>query len=365
MLPRTEADVAEIVRGRTEPVRIEGGGTKTLEPPTAAEVLSTTELSGIVRYDPESLTLVVRAGTAVKEIEDSLAGARQRLGFEPPDWRALMGLGGEATIGGVIAANHSGPRRVQGASARDHLLGVRFVDGTGEVVRNGGRTLKNVTGYDLVRLVSGSRGSLGILTEVAVKVQPDTDQATVCLSDIAPDASVAAMTAALGSPFDVSGAAWLPGEGCLIRVEGLAGSVAYRSGKLAALLSVHGPARIERDPERGRTVWDAVGGVRPFAGKRGDVWRFSVPPGDAPGLVARLRAEVMLDWGGGLVWALVPPGTDARALARPYRGHATLVRAAPETKARLAVFEQMGPVPARLADGIRRRFDPKGLFSTP
>ncbi len=345
-----EADLAEAIRGARAPLAVRGGGTR-----GGAAAGLEVAISGISLYEPGALTLIAGAGTPLAEIEAALAAEGQRLPFEPARWGGLLGLAGESTIGGVVAANVSGPRRVQAGACRDSLIGVRFVDGTGTVVKNGGRVMKNVTGYDLVKLMAGSHGALGVLSEVAFKLLPAAPaQATVAM-DLAPGAAVAALAAALGSPFDVSGAGWLPGVGAIVRVEGLARSVAYRAERLTALLAPFGARQIE-----GAGLWADLAEVRPFHGRAGDLWRLSIRPSQAPEVVARITAaggEVVLDWGGGLVWARMPEGADLRALAAPYSGHATCLRgAAPR-------FEPEPAAVAALSRALRARFDPRGIFT--
>lgn len=349
----SEIHLSEILRGTSVPVHPIGGGTRGVTAAANAEPLSLAALSGLVLYEPETLTLVARAGTPLAMIEQALADQKQQLAFEPPDWRRLLGSQGIPTIGAVIAANLSGPRRVQAGAARDACLGVRFVDGTGAIVKNGGRVMKNVTGYDLVKLMAGSWGSLGILTEVSLKVLPAPEAvATVVLHDQSLPQSVRQMAQALGSPWGVTGAARLPDGTVGLRLEGLAGSVAQRAERLADRL---GASKVVG----GAWHWDDVRDVQPFHGRKGDVWRFSVPAGDAPAIAARLGEETVLDWGGGLIWTLLPEGTDARALAAPYRGHAMLVRAAPETRKALARFEPEDTAVAALTSGLRAKFDPQ------
>ena len=364
MKPADEAELAEAIRQANGPLRIRGGGTRDVGRPVAGETLDMSNLTGITRYEPGSLTLVARAGTPLAEVEAALAAERQRLPFEPGDWRGLLGTAGEPTIGGVVAANVSGPRRVQAGACRDSLIGVRFVDGTGTVVSNGGRTMKNVTGYDLVKLMAGSWGTLGVLTEVSFKVLPLAGTEATLIVDVPGAAqAVGAMTSALTSPYDVTGAAWLPGTGALIRVEGFAGSVAYRSGELAKRLASFGPVRVETDADAHSALWTGIRDAAPFHGQHGDVWRISVRPSDAPELVARIAGQVLLDWGGGLIWALVPEGTDLRADLGPLTGHATLIRASEDTRRRIAPFHPEAPPVAALTRGLRAKFDPRGILN--
>ncbi|MBW6507223.1 MAG: FAD-binding protein, partial [Rhodobacteraceae bacterium] len=321
----------------------------------AGVVLEAGGLAGVRLYEPAALTLVVGAGTPLAEVEALLAGSRQRLGFEPAHWGALLGAAGQSTMGGVVAANVSGPRRLQAGACRDALIGVRFVDGRGEVIKNGGRVMKNVTGYDLVKLMAGSWGRLGVLSEVAFKLQPAAlAEATLLLEGVSAGEAVAAMAAALASPYEVSGAGWMPGVGAMLRLEGLAESVAYRVARLSAHLARFGAVRVERGGSA--ALWRALGEVAPLRGLAGAIWRFSVKPSEAPGIVARLGCPAVLDWGGGQIWAVLPEGVDARAKAAPYCGHATLMRGPG------AVFEPEAAGVAALSAGIRAKFDPRGIF---
>lgn len=350
----SEAEAADLIRGATAPLRIVGGGTRFIGD-SAGTPLETSGMAGIVLHDPGALTLVARAGTPLAEIEAALAAERQMLAFEPPDYGGLLGRSGSSTIGGVVAANASGPRRLAGGAARDSLIGVRFVDGTGMVVKNGGRVMKNVTGLDLARLMAGARGTLGLLTEVAFRVLPLPEQmATLILPATDPAKAVAAMAAAMGSPFDVTGAAWMGGE-VLLRIEGFAASVDYRAKALVQRLGLAG------EVEQGAARWASVRDGATFQDKQGDVWRLSVKPSDAPALIAKAGAEaVVLDWAGGLIWLLVEPGLDLRARIGPFGGHATRIRG------------DIGPIPtfhpepapvAHLTAGLKAQFDPKGLLN--
>jgi glycolate oxidase FAD binding subunit len=361
--PQDEAELAEVIAEAGAPLCIEGGGTRGFG--GAGEVLSTSGLTGIELYEPGSLTLVAKAGTPVAEIEQILAAEGQRMAFEPMDMRGVLGTSGVATIGGVFATNSSGPRRIQGGAARDYLLGVRFVDGSGQVIKNGGRVMKNVTGYDLVKLMAGAHGTLGVLSELSLKVLPNPE-AVVTVSVAVADLTVAvrAMSAALGSPYDVSGAAYDPHTGLVhVRLEGFARSVAYRQEKLATELAGFGTVATDPGSE---VLWQGIRDVAGFHGRVGDVWRISVRPSDAPLLAPMLEAEALqFDWGGGLIWALCDAGADLRArMAQAgVAGHATLVRGSAETMTRLGRFQpQVAPLEA-IAKGLRQRFDPKGLLN--
>lgn len=353
MRPETETELCEIIRGAAGPLAVRGGGTRGRA--VAGAVLETGGISGIRLYEPGALTLVAAAGTPLAEVEAALAAEGQRLAFEVPDLRAVLGRVGVSTLGGVVAENAAGPRRVQVGACRDFCLGVQFVDGRGDLIRNGGRVMKNVTGYDLVKLLAGSRGQLGVLTEVALKVLPRPEtEATLCLPGLSDAQAVAAMAAALGSPYDVTGAAHLPGQGTFLRVEGFEGSVRYRAGQLAAVLRGFGVVEEVAGP------WAAIRDVAALVDVPGDLWRLSVRPSDAPGLVARMGADaVVYDWGGGLIWARLAPGCDLRARLGDFVGHATclsggdaLAEPAPE------------PAPvAALATRLRAAFDPRGIFA--
>ncbi|HBZ42842.1 MAG TPA: 2-hydroxy-acid oxidase [Maritimibacter sp.] len=364
-----EAELADVVAGANGPLRVQGGGTRDVGAPVLGEVLSVSGLDEVVLYEPGSLTLVVGAGTPLEKIDRLLASERQRLAFEPMDHRVLLGTAGTSTIGGVVAANVSGPRRVQAGAARDFTLGARFVDGQGRIIKNGGRVMKNVTGYDLVKLMAGSRGTLGVLSEVSLKVQACPEVETTLVAEgLSPEAGVAKLSAALGSPFDVTGAAQEVGGRTMVRLEGLSESIAYRarelmSGVLAGFEKVDG--------EASSALWTEVRDVAMLADRPGAVWRVSVKPTDGPALLAALGTRVeaaLMDWGGGLLWLLMPDVGDAGAevvrteIAR-LGGHATLVRATAETRAKVDVFQPQAPGVAALSRALKQNFDPRGILN--
>ncbi len=359
LAPRDEAELAEMIRAARGPLAVGGGFTR--GPAADGERLTTAGISGIVLHEPGALTLVARAGTPLALVERTLAEAGQRLAFEPMDLRPLLGTSGEPTLGGVIATNAAGPRRVQAGAARDVLLGMRFVDGTGMAVSNGGRVMKNVTGLDLARLLAGSHGTLGVVTEVALKVLP-APEATLTLAfrglDIAP--AVAALSTALGSPFEVTGAAHDPEAAVTrLRLEGFASALPTRAERLAQLLARFGTATIEEGPG----PWAAIRDAADLAARPGDVWRLSLRPSEAAATLARAGGVQRLDWGGARARVLLPEGTDLRARLGHRGARATLVRAAPETRARLGAFPPEAPAVAMLSRRLRERFDPRGVLN--
>ena len=384
--PDSESAASEIVREhfrKRKPLRIAGGGTRPVgNSVDAAQTLSTGGLSGITLYEPGALTLVAEAGTLLETIGDALSAEGQHLPFEPADYRALLGTRGNSTIGGVVAAGVSGPRRIQAGSTRDSLIGVRFVSGEGEIIKNGGRVMKNVTGYDLVKLMCGSHGTLGILTEVSFKLLPRPQATgTVMVTGLDDRAAVTALLKALGSPFDVTGAAHLQkGEDgkplTLIRCEGLPESVGYRSGRLkdmlAPLLPASAELAIESDPARNAGIWKQVRDVEPFAARKGGVWRLSVKPSDGPDVVSeiagKLGCEALYDWGGGLVWLLADAADgEAAAVIRgavdARGGHATLFRRNTPGNGSVETFHPEQPRIAAISQNLRRQFDPAGILN--
>ncbi|WP_439507956.1 FAD-binding protein [Yoonia sp.] len=359
MTPETEEALAQMIVAADGPLRIVGGGTRPIGRATGA-ALSLAGMAGITLYEPGALTLVAKAGTPLAEVQARLAAENQRLAFEPMDHRALLGTSGEPTIGGMVAANVSGPRRITVGACRDFMLGVRFVDGAGHIVKNGGRVMKNVTGYDLVKLLTGSYGTLGVLTEVSLKVLPDVEtQATLVLDGLDDATAVAAMAAALSSPFEVTGAAHDPAAGrTLLRLEGFAASVAYRAQALAGVVAPFGSAKVLDDKAASAALWAAIRDVTAFAGQQGCVWRLSVKASDAPALVAKAGARaVIYDWAGGLVWLLADG--DLRARLGDFKGHATLIRG----QAHVPVFQPEPAPVAALTAGLRAKFDPRGIFN--
>jgi glycolate oxidase FAD binding subunit len=389
--PATAEDVRDLVASAVEretPLELVAGASKRGlgRPVQAAVALDLSGLTGVVLYEPEELVLTARPGTPIAEIDALLTQRGQMLAFEPPDLRGLLGAGGTPSLGGAIACNLAGPRRVKAGAARDHLLGFHAVSGRAERFKSGGRVVKNVTGYDLSKLICGSYGTLAALTEVTVKVLPAAERIrTVLVYGLDDAAAIRALTQAAQSPHEPSGLAHLPqpiaariaidyvgssGKAVTaIRVEGPGASVAPRTAALRALLAPYG-ATEELHSTRSLAFWAALRDVAPLAAGGRQVWRLHVAPGAAAGVVERiarqLDVEAFYDWAGGLVWLALAPRDDAgaaivRAAAAP--GQAILVRAAAEVRARVPVFEPQPAALAALSARVAEAFDPKRILN--
>lgn len=369
--PATEAELSEMIAAATAPLEIIGTGTKRQlgHPVQASATLDLSGFTGVIAYEPEELILDVAAGTPLAEIEAMLGQRGQQLAFEPPDLSALLGAAHSGSIGGLVASNLSGPRRIKAGAVRDHILGVHGVTGAGRVFKAGARVVKNVTGYDMPKLVTGSWGTLAAITSVILKVlpAPETEE-TVVLRGLDDAQAVEAMSRAMQSPCEVSSAAFVPGEAAYLRLEGIAPSVAYRRDQLGKILR----RPIEVMAEKSSAArWKAIRDGLMFAEKpHHPLWRISVAPSDSPGIIRTLRDKLdiryLFDWAGGLVWLEVPPAPDAgEALVRGSftAGHATLIRAPEATRAAVAVFQPQAPALAALSGRVKEAFDPRHVLN--
>jgi glycolate oxidase FAD binding subunit len=375
------------------PLEIVGHGSKrgVGRPVQAEYTLDLSGLAGVTLYEPAELVLSARAGTPVAEIERLLDNHNQMLAFEPMDFGPLFGNPrGRGTIGGVLAANASGPRRVKAGAARDHVLGVHAVSGRGEAFKSGGRVVKNVTGYDLSKGLAHSWGTLAVVTELTFKVLPRPEAAaTLVMAGLDDETAVRVLCEAMGTPWEVSGAAHLPEAvvaevpdaafatggraATLVRLEGFAPSVAYRSEKLKALFTAHGDvAVLETEPSE--IVWRDIRDAALFDSLASPIWRVSVAPSAGPRVVAALTemhtARCFYDWSGGLVW--IEAEAEARdglaheirmAVATAGGGHATLVRGSPALRNAISPFEPQPAPLAALSRRLKEQFDPRGILN--
>lgn len=387
-MPPTLADLTDAIRAGT-PLRIAGADSKAGfgHAVTAAATLSLAGLDRIITYEPEELVLVAEPGLPLAVLRTTLAARNQALAFEPPDLGPLYGRpAGQGTLGGVVACALSGPGRLRAGACRDHVLGITALSGRGELFRSGGRVVKNVTGFDLPKLLTGAHGTLGVMVEIVVKVLPAPPVSrTLVLAGIDGADATRAMADALGSAAEVTAAAWtpanLPLDGLLpdrtpcvlLRLDGVAASVTARLASLERLLGGWAAMGVlDRGESAG--LWAALRDAAPLAARPAlDVWRLSVPPMAGMGVLAAVQAQVprlqgWLDWGGGLVWLGLPPGlADAGAAivrgAVGDDGHATLMRAADAVKQTVPVFHPPAPALAALTRRVKAQFDPGNLLN--
>jgi glycolate oxidase FAD binding subunit len=396
--PGTVRELGEVISwaaAEEQPIEIVGGGSKRGigRKAQVQHVLDLRRLSGIGAYEPAELVITAAAATPLAEIEAALSASGQMLAFEPVDWRALVDSEASAqTIGGVVACNLSGPRRIKSGAARDHFLGFHAVNGRGEVFKSGGKVVKNVTGYDLCKLMAGAYGTLGVLTELTLKVLPRPEVTrTVLLLGLSDVDAVSALANALNSPHEVSGAAHVParlvrqsavaeiagagGPVTALRVEGPEPSVIHRCLELRESFGGAG----ELDPEASGRFWREIGNVSLLTEPRERaIWRISVAPSSGPAigevLARQLDADCFYDWGGGLVWvavgtvqkdcgAAVVRAAVANAVGNWGGGHATLIRGAESVRAVVDVFEPLAPPLAALSARVKESFDPRRILN--
>jgi glycolate oxidase FAD binding subunit len=392
-------DVEQVVRSAIaseQPLEIIGHGSKREvgQPMATNAVLDLSALNAVRSYEPNELIITLQAGVPLSDAVALIDSKNQQFAFEPVDTAPLFGTAARGTIGGMIAAGLAGPRRVKAGGVRDHLLGAHAVSGFGDSFKTGGKVVKNVTGYDLCKLLAGSWGTLSVMTEATLKVMPKPEsERTLVLRSLDDLRANRAMTEALGSPFDVSGAAHVPTSSLrsevkgldqlgsprealtLLRLEGISASAVHRAKALADMLKGFGAVEILEDTVSA-AAWSSIRDVLPFAanGPLGawPVWRIVCPPASGGALGREIAREsggdVIYDWGGGLIWVALPPTVDAQAALVRGRvdavsGHAMLVRASEEVRLRVDVFHPQAAGLAALAERVRQSFDPRGIFN--
>ena len=389
--PINEAEAAEAVRGAAEKgvsFEIVSGRTKRGLGRAAESdaLLDMIALTGILNYEPDELILTARAATPVAEITAALAGRKQILAFEPADWGPLYrARAGGATLAGVAAANASGARRVKAGAVRDHLIGCRFVNGLGETIRCGGRVVKNVSGFDISKLMCGAFGTLGVITEMTLRVVPAPPRApALAFTDCPPEIGLSLLRQAARLPLEPTGLAYLSAAACtasrtasaanlsrsngvaLIRVEGAGDPVIDKIARLRAAFAELDATLLE--DEAAAALFREIGDGTPFLAQDSDIWRLFVPPSDAYAAATESEAQFWYaDWGGGALWLALPASRAvserlAKITAKT-RGHAVLMRAGAEARALLPVFQPEPPARAALSRAVKAAFDPHRLFN--
>ena len=395
LAPETADDVVDVVKAALAgdtPLAV--AGNRTLDglgrPVTASTGLSTRSLSGVHFYEPSELVVSLGPGTTMRELTDLLDQNGQELAFEPIDYGTLYGhepLTG--TVGAMVAINAAGPRRIKAGAARDHVLGFSAVSGRAEIFQSGGRVMKNVTGYDLSKLMTGSYGTLGVMTDLTLKVLPKAEmEETLLLRGLDDAAAVRAMNEASGLPHEVSSFAHLPAATArdldepyrtpdpvtALRLEGPEVSVSKRKQDLIEYFKEIGAAFDHIAPGHSRTFWQALRDCRPLAARKADIWRVSTAPANGAAFIAALCAtgidtiDYYYDWAGGLVWlAIDMPASRAAMVIRdtlkPFGGHATLIRAAADARAAVPVFQPQPTALAALTARIKTSFDPERILN--
>ncbi len=378
--PANAAELLDVVRwalSETAPLEVVGQGTKRGigRPVEAQNVLSAAGLSGIAAYEPTELYLTAAAGTPLREIDEALAHNAQQLAFEPRDLRRALAVDGEQTIGGVVAAALSGPRRFVAGAVRDHVLGFRAVSGRGEAFKSGGNVVKNVTGYDLSKLIAGSFGTLAVMTEVTVRVAPVAQEvASLVVSDVAA-ADLSALFEPAAQTGSASGCVLLSstcaagldlgaGPALVLRFEGDNGraAAAEAMGKIAGR-----PTRLV-EAEESRKLWRGLRDLQPLASRSGSLWRVALPRTALDAFLATAAIDdYLVDWAGRQVWLVAPSEiTDVRGAlnrAAGSDGHATLIRADENSRRSTSEFQPQAAALVALTASVRRQFDPKGILN--
>ncbi len=379
--PKDEKELSEIIKqchAQKTSLRITGSGTR-LNIGNVIKTdafITTKKLSGISLYEPGALTLVVKAGTKYKDVKKVLDSEGQRLAFEPIDHRAIFSTIGEPTIGAIAAGNFSGPRRIQAGACRDALIGVRFVEGSGQIIKNGGRVMKNVTGLDLVKLMAGSFGTLGVLSELSFKTLPKPERAaSLLIEGLSTIDAVKIMSKALGSPYEVSGASHCQTEKgesrTLLRIEGFDSQVSYRLEKIKQTIIKPFNCEIIEGAKHDKT-WRFVRNVERFKDSNKPLWRIVSKPSNAPKIEEQLNdktgAKTSFDWGGGLIWAQMEDENNAhqdavRHIVNSLGGYATLIRAKDEVRKNIATFHPQDKIITQLSACIKQKFDPNNILN--
>lgn len=385
--PKTPEELETVVKwaaAEQVPLEVIGSGSKRSwgRQVQSAHTLRVDGITGIIDYEPDELVITLKAGTPIQEVQALLAQHDQELPFEPMNLSGILDTPQTAgTIGGVLATNLSGPRRLKAGAARDHVLGLKAVSGRGEIFKAGGRVVKNVTGYDLSRGFCSSWGTLAVATSFSIKVLPRAaGELTFALIGLTAQQAAEAMSQAMGSSAEVSSAAYLP-KGLntqtqeqsltLLRLEGIPVSIDYRLNKLRSLYK-QVTAHETLEGTHSQQIWADIRDITPFAGSTNPLWKLSVTPTQGHKIIAEMENQFALkyqmDWAGGLIWLEMLSGevhdVPLRQLIADYGGgHATLVRAGAEQRASIDVFQPQPEALMALSRRLKAQFDPHSVLN--
>jgi glycolate oxidase FAD binding subunit len=390
--PDKEEAIAEIIKHcykKNIPLEICGSGSKKNIGRNfqSQKILDISNYSGIIKYEPEELYIKVKSGTSIKEIKEALEKKNQHLAFEPTDFGPLFeGQTNEGTIGGVIACNFAGPRRFKVGSARDHVLGFKGVNGKGEIIKSGGTVVKNVTGYDLSKVITGSFGTLSVFTEISIKVLPKPDLTkTLIISNLHLKKGLEHLSAALSSSCDPSGAVFYPeffqnkftfndlttkGPITAIRIEGSKLSIDERIKKLINELTVDKKEISILDPDQSNIFWEKTRSLNVFANLTNNLLRIVVPGSEAFDLINKLKiyhVKYFIDWGGNLVWAQLDQLNSSilkeiKTIVKILGGYLTVIKVDESLKSSIDIFT-IDDVKYKICEKIKKSFDPKRILN--
>ena len=390
--PENENDLQEIIRycyKKDLPIEIIGTGTKNEigKKLQCAKILDMSNISGIIEYKPEELYITVKAGTPIKIVQDELKKNNQHLAFEPTNFSEIFQKdSNEGTVGGTLACNFSGSRRFKVGSGRDHILGFKGYNGRGEKIKSGGTVVKNVTGYDLSKLVTGSFGTLLVLSEITLKVLPiQTDIKTIIISDLVLEHALGTMSSSISSSNDPSGVVFYPrslrnnfvfndlthqGSITAIRIEGTKASTEQRINNLFKNLSLEESKTTILDSTQSEIFWEDTRALKVFSKNQKNILRAVIPPSETVNLINRLKAfhpNYFIDWGGSLLWLELDYLSNQkidqiRKRVLDAGGYLTVIKSPTNIKSSSEIFT-IDPIKFKISQNLKRSFDPKRIFN--
>ena len=390
--PSSREEIAEIIKNcykKSIPLEINGTKSKNKIGRNfqSEKTLDLSGYSGIIEYKPEELYIKVKAGTPLKEILEAIDKNNQQLAFEPIDFGFLFeGKSNGGTIGGVVACNFAGPRRFKVGSARDHVLGFQGINGKGEVIKSGGTVVKNVTGYDLCKLVSGSYGTLTVLTELSIKVLPKSESSkTLIINNPHLKKAMEYLGTALSSSTDPSGGVFYPerfennfvfndlthkGALTAIRIEGPTNSVDQRISRLVKELSLLENEYSVLDNFQTDLFWGKTRNLEVFSNLKNNLLRVIVPVSETLNVIQKLKKyeiNYFLDWGGNLIWLELEQISlkilrEIKEITKEHSGYFTIIKLEDDLKASADIFT-IDPIKYKISEKIKKSFDPKRIFN--